>query len=169
MGEYRSYALTGGGIVRVDDRGWAPHHSAAVVRTRGGTMQVSITLRASDGEQREYAFTWTRRPADLDYEARSTRWTYTTPNGGEWKADFGYSGRWWSLYGPDGVPFGRLLQSSIRASLIEASEYIAKGWADNADDQAAIDAARGKCQCSSFPMARGAADCPNHVPGSVPV
>lgn len=27
----------------------------------------------------------------------------------------------------------------------------------------------GVCQCSSFPMAGGAADCPNHVPGAVPV
>lgn len=27
----------------------------------------------------------------------------------------------------------------------------------------------GVCQCSTFPMAGGAADCPNHVPGAVPV
>lgn len=27
----------------------------------------------------------------------------------------------------------------------------------------------GKCQCSTFPMAGGAADCPNHVPGATPV
>lgn len=28
---------------------------------------------------------------------------------------------------------------------------------------------KGVCQCSSFPMAGGAADCPNHVPGAAPV
>jgi hypothetical protein len=28
---------------------------------------------------------------------------------------------------------------------------------------------RNVCQCSSFPMAGGVADCPNHVPGAVPV
>lgn len=32
-----------------------------------------------------------------------------------------------------------------------------------------IAARRGKCQCSTFPMAGDAADCPNHVAGSVPI
>jgi hypothetical protein len=27
----------------------------------------------------------------------------------------------------------------------------------------------GVCQCSSFPMAGGEVDCPNHVPGAVPL
>ena len=44
------------------------------------------------------------------------------PEGGQRSVEHGYDGRYRCLFGPDGIPWGRLLQSTITKSLTEAIE-----------------------------------------------
>jgi hypothetical protein len=45
------------------------------------------------------------------------------PEGGQWSLEHGYDGRYRWLFAPDGIPWARLLQSTITRSLTEDIEY----------------------------------------------
>jgi hypothetical protein len=55
------------------------------------------------------------------------------PEGGQWSVEHGYDGRYRCLFGPDGILWARLLQSTVTQSLTEAIEYIARAIALSKD------------------------------------
>jgi hypothetical protein len=121
-----------GQLAMVEVRDWVSARTSLAHRRHSGTADVLVELEAGDGTRRNYQFDWARRPPD-EYERRTTRWSYTDEHGGDWAVDYGYNGRYWGLFGPEGCPFGNELARTQEDSLVEASIYIAKVRARHED------------------------------------
>jgi hypothetical protein len=89
----------------------------------------SVTLtRLPDGEQDVTVIRWS---PDAPYPGHKIcrAWRHFDREGGRWSVEYGYDGRWWVLFGPDGSPFGdvtlarRTEEALARASMWPATLF----------------------------------------------
>lgn len=88
--------------------------------------KVHVTLTADGNGWVDLTATWHRDPPYGDRQEISQCWYFHDTDSGRWSVEYGYDGRAWVLFGPAMAPDGYPLDRTIKGSLIEATEYIAR-------------------------------------------
>ncbi len=104
--------------------GWDLAEASCRFARDRSTAQVAVRLRNDGDDDVSVSVTWTRETPDTEAGHKIARvWRRVDPDGGRWSIEYGYEGRWWILFGPNGSPWGELLAPVLAGSLIEATEY----------------------------------------------
>lgn len=124
-----------GSIAALRRRTWTLADATIRIARDRSTAVVTIKL-ATDGDELHHTATWYRQPPNpWNTSQRYARtWTHHDEDNARWAIEYGYDGRWWCLFGRDGTPWGKLLDNTLRGSLAEATEHIARLHAAVRDD-----------------------------------
>ncbi|WP_431728532.1 hypothetical protein [Verrucosispora sp. TAA-831] len=113
-----------GTVRRVTEREWTATCSVRIARDRS-TAAASAHL-TTKGDEVKLAAIWHREDPKEWGNRYATRWNHRDADGGCWSVEYGYDGRFWCLFGPEGSPWGHLLTNTISSALAEATEYMAR-------------------------------------------
>jgi hypothetical protein len=95
-----------------------------VFRAQHTDKLASVTLwRLPDLAEDEAVLRWARDTPYPGHEIYRT-WRHIDRAGGSWSVEYGYDGRWWVLFGPDGTPFGSVtLATRVDEAIAAASMW----------------------------------------------
>ena len=123
MGYVRYWQDADGVLRSAVAREWSAAGTCRIARNRStATVEMRLT---TEGDEIALTVAWERQPPDED-RRNAICWRHHDPEGGRWSVEYGYDGRFWCLFGPDGSPWGDVLWSTISMSLIKATEVIAR-------------------------------------------
>lgn len=117
-----------------DEREWRRTESSFSLTRDRSTATVMVRV-AAEGAELDLILEWLREAPETELTGHKIcrRWYHLDESGGRWSAEYGYDGRWWVLFGPNGTPWGETLQRTAEDSLIEATEYLARQKAREQD------------------------------------